>query len=331
MTYTGEYLQRLLNELRNLPKETEWVEFKHNNADPQEMGEQISALANSAALAKKTRGYLVWGIEASTHNILGTDFQPKSKKIGNEELESWLLHLLTPKINFSFYEINTEQGRVILLEIERAFRHPVQFKGVEYVRIGSYTKPLKAFPEKERQLWRIFDTTPFEDLFSIDNIDADAVLRLLDYPAYFDMLKQPLPDNKQGILSRLIEDNMVRKNDAGLYGVTNLGAILIAKKLDDFKDIKRKAVRVIVYENATRIKTIKEQVGIKGYASGFEGLIDFISGLIPRNEVIGKALRKDVPMYPIIAVRELIANALIHQDFFIRGGRPHGRDIFRQN
>ena len=322
MTYTVEYLQQILNELRKLPKETEWVEFKHNNADPDEIGEQISALSNSAALVGKTRAYLVWGIESSTHNILGTNFKPKSKKIGNEELESWLLRLLTPKINFSFYEINTEQGGVILLEIERAFRHPVQFKGVEYVRIGSYTKPLKAFPEKERQLWRIFDTTPFEDLFAIDNIDADAVLRLLDYPAYFDMLKQPLPDNKQGILNRLIEDNMVRKNDAGLYGVTNLGAILIAKKFDDFKDIKRKAVRVIVYENATRIKTIKEQVGIKGYASGFEGLIDFISGLIPRNEVIGKALRKDVPMYPIIAVRELLANALIHQDFFIRGTGP---------
>ena len=322
MTYTVEYLQQILNELRKLPKETEWVEFKHNNADPDEIGEQISALSNSAALVGKTRAYLVWGIESSTHNILGTNFKPKSKKIGNEELESWLLRLLTPKINFSFYEINTEQGGVILLEIERAFRHPVQFKGVEYVRIGSYTKPLKAFPEKERQLWRIFDTTPFEDLFAIDNIDADAVLRLLDYPAYFDMLKQPLPDNKQGILNRLIEDNMVRKNDAGLYGITNLGAILIAKKLDDFKDIKRKAVRVIVYENATRIKTIKEQVSIKGYASGFEGLIDFISGLIPRNEVIGKALRKDVPMYPIIAVRELIANALIHQDFFIRGAGP---------
>ncbi|MBI5306949.1 MAG: ATP-binding protein [Planctomycetes bacterium] len=70
MTYTGEYLQRLLNELRNLPKETEWVEFKHNNADHQEIGEQISAIANSAALAKKTCGYLVWGIEDSTHNIL---------------------------------------------------------------------------------------------------------------------------------------------------------------------------------------------------------------------------------------------------------------------
>jgi len=322
MTYTKEYLQQLLSELRKLSGETEWVEFKHNNADPQEIGEQISALANSAALAGKTRSYLVWGMEATTHNILGTNFQPKNRKIGNEELENWLLRLLTPKINFSFYEINTEQGIVVFLEIERAFRHPVQFKGVEYVRVGSYTKPLKEFPEKERQLWRIFDTTPFEDLCAVDNVDADTVLRLLDYPAYFDLLKQPLPDNKQGIIDRFIEDNMIKKNDAGSYSITNLGAILIAKKLDDFKDLKRKAVRVIVYENATRIKTIKEQVGAKGYASGFEGLIDFISGLIPRNEIVGKALRKDVPMYPVIAVRELIANALIHQDFFIRGTGP---------
>lgn len=322
MTYTMEYLQKLLNELQALPTETEWVEFKHNNDNPHEMGENISAIANSAALIGKTHGYIVWGIEATTHNILETSFSPKAKKIGNEELENWLLRLLSPKINFSFYEVNTNYGIVVLLEIDHAFRHPVQFKGVEYVRVGSYTKPLKEFPEKERQLWRIFDTTPFEDLCAVDNVDADAVLRLLDYPAYFDLLKQSLPDNKQGIINRFIEDNMIKKNDAGSYSITNLGAILIAKKLDDFKILKRKAVRVIVYENATRIKTIKEQVGSKGYASGFEGLIDFVNGLIPRNEIIGKAIRKDVPMYPTIAVRELLANALIHQDFFARGTGP---------
>ncbi len=310
MTYSSEYLQQLLNELRKLPKETEWVEFKHNNEDPKEIGENISALANAAALAGKAHSYLVWGIEAETHTILGTDFRPGTKKIGNEELESWLLKLLSPKINFSFCEINTESGIIILLEIDRAFRHPVQFEGVEYIRIGSYTKSLKSFPEKERQLWRIFDLTPFEDLLAVENVDADKVLQLLDYPAYFDLLKQPLPDNKQGILNRFTEDNVIKKNDAGLYGITNLGAVLIAKKLDDFKDLKRKAVRVIVYENATRIRTIKEHVGIKGYAAGFEGMIDFINGVIPRNEVIGKALRKDVPMYPTISVRELVANAI---------------------
>lgn len=322
MTYTPEYLSGLLNELRALPRETEWVEFKHNNEDPQEIGEYISALANSAALIGKTCAYLVWGIEAGTHKVVGTLFSPVAKKKGGEELESWLLHLLSPKINFSFHELTTEKGKVVILEIDRAFRHPVRFQGAEYIRVGSYKKPLKEFPEKERELWRIFDAKSFEELPAVEKVTPDEVVKLLDYPAYFELIGQPLPDNKQGIIDRLTADCLVAKTDAASYNITNLGAILFAKKLDDFKKLKRKAVRVIVYKDVTRLETVKEQAGGRGYASGFTGLIDFINGLIPRNEVIGKALRREVPMYPVIAVRELVANALIHQDLFAAGTGP---------
>jgi ATP-dependent DNA helicase RecG len=37
-----EYLKALLRELCALPAETEWVEFKENNEDPQQIGEYIS-------------------------------------------------------------------------------------------------------------------------------------------------------------------------------------------------------------------------------------------------------------------------------------------------
>ena len=67
---------------------------------------------------------------------------------------------------------------------------------------------------------------------------------------------------------------------------------------------------------------MREQEGVKGYASGFEGLIGFLDNLLPRNEVIGKALRKEVPMYPELAVRELVANSIVHQDFSLRGTGP---------
>lgn len=50
---------------------------------------------------------------------------------------------------------------VILLEIGAAFRHPVQFKGEEFIRVGSYKKKLKDHPEKERGLWWVFDHLPF--------------------------------------------------------------------------------------------------------------------------------------------------------------------------
>lgn len=53
-----EYLVSLVHELCKLPQETEWVEFKENKADPQDIGEYLSALANSAALeAKLIRSY----------------------------------------------------------------------------------------------------------------------------------------------------------------------------------------------------------------------------------------------------------------------------------
>jgi len=77
-----------------------------------------------------------------------------------------------------------------------------------------------------------------------------------------------------------------------------------------------------VYAGRDRLRTLREQPGQRGYAAGFAGLIDYVNALLPRNEVIGKALREDVPMFPEPAVRELIANALIHQDFTISGTGP---------
>lgn len=68
-----ENLDLLVNELRKLPNETQWVEFKHNNYKPQMIGEDISALANSAALHEKSCAYMIWGVHNETHEIVGTD------------------------------------------------------------------------------------------------------------------------------------------------------------------------------------------------------------------------------------------------------------------
>jgi predicted HTH transcriptional regulator len=115
---------------------------------------------------------------------------------------------------------------------------------------------------------------------------------------------------------------LIAPNPSGGWDITNLGAILFSKSLDAFPRLSRKAVRVIVYEGRGKQSAIREQVGNRGYASGFEGLIDFINVLLPRNEVVGSALRKDVPMYPELAIRELVANSLIHQDFSVTGAGP---------
>lgn len=320
--HTSEYLVGLVHEMCKLPNETEWVEFKHNNGQPKEIGEYLSALSNSAALHGMSSAYIIWGIDDLTHEIVGTTFVPTAEKIGNEELENWLLRLLEPKIDFNFYSFEVDCKPIVLLEIKRAFRHPVRFCGQEYIRVGSYKKKLKDLPEKERKLWRVFDQARFEDEIAAERVSADEVLRLLDYPAYFDLLERSLPANRDGILRALADDGLIRHCEAGGWDITNLGAVLFAKRLDGFRALQRKAMRVIQYRGTGRVETLKEQVEVKGYASGFEGLIGFINGLLPSNEVIEQALRKTVPMFPELAVRELVANALIHQDFFITGAGP---------
>jgi len=317
-----DYLRSLVCELCSSPRETEWVEFKLNDAEPKAIGEYISALANAAMLCGKSMAYLVWGVDDITHDIIGTSFIPASKKVGNEELENWLLRLLTPKIHFRFFSVDVDDKTLVLLEIDRASFHPVRFQGQGFIRVGSYKKKLKDFPEKERELWRQIDQTPFENGIAAERTTSEEVLRLLDYPSYFDLLEQPLPENRDGILEALSADCLISPCEAGGWNITNLGAVLFAKQLGDFRSLHRKAMRVIQYRGVGRVETQREQVGNKGYASGFKGLIDFITGLLPFNEVIEKALRKTTPMFPELAIRELVANALIHQDFLINGAGP---------
>jgi ATP-dependent DNA helicase RecG len=320
--HTADYIISLVRELSRLPQETEWVEFKHNYAEPHDIGEYISALANSAALVGKAFAYVVWGVNDGDHAVVGTQFSPKAAKVGNEELENWLLRALSPKIHFRFFEVQVDGLPMVLLEIERAFRQPVQFQGNEFVRVGSYKKRLKDFPEKERALWRLFDKAPFENSMAVERVCDEDVLKLLDYPAYFDLLKRPLPESRTGILEALADDRLIAPCEAGGWDITNLGAILFAKRLDSFAALKRKSMRVIQYRGNSRIETVKEYVSGKGYACGFEGLIEYINGLLHSNELIRQALRERVPMFPELAVRELVANTLIHQDFFVTGAGP---------
>src|SRR5207249_2679363 len=105
-------------------------------------------------------------------------------------------------------------------------------------------------------------------------------------------------------------EKLIQHQSSG-WTITNLGAILFAKKLDQFERLARKAPRVILYEGKNKLKTKSDRAWAKGYAVGFQGLVEFVHGLLPSNEVIEQSLRRVVKMFPEIAVRELVANALI--------------------
>lgn len=323
MPFDEKLISSIIVEAISHTTELPWIELKSNNSDSQMIGEYVSALSNTATLFNQQHGFMIWGVNDKTHEIEGTTFDHSSAKVGNQSLDLWIATQLEPQVQFYFHEAFIDGKRVVLLDINAAYSTPVKFRGVDYIRIDSNKKALRDFSDTEKELWAILSKKPFESLIALENASEDMVLRLLDYPAYFDMLSLELPNGRAQIIENLMADGMIAKNEAGSYNILNLGAILFAKKLTDFPSLERKAIRVIKYDGTNRMAAArKEQVGGKGYAAGFEGLISYINNLLPENEVMGRALRKIVPMYPELAVRELVANAIIHQNFFIQGTSP---------
>jgi ATP-dependent DNA helicase RecG len=311
-------LCKLLDRLLTLPKESEWLEFKHNHADSKLIGEYISALSNSAVVDRQPEAFIVWGIEDGTAKAIGTAFDPAKTRVGGQALEMWLAQKLRPAPLFKFYAFSYNGLRIVLLSIRPIKDNAVKFDGVAYTRLGSHKTRLDDHPERLKEFWRVAVSERFEEQVAKAKVSAEDVLTLLDFAAYFDLINQPLPD-RQVVIDRMVSEQFVNKQPDHYFDVTNLGAILFAKRLSDFGLLVRKAVRVILYKDRTRIQTLKERTFDRGYAAGFKELISFVNDQLPASEKIGPALRQEQKRFPEIAVRELVANALFHQDLTTHG------------
>lgn len=157
------------------------------------------------------------------------------------------------------------------------------------------------------------------DRLAIASATSDDVISLLDTQAYFDLMRLPYPTQQSGVLDRLTSEGLIRPI-SNRWEITNLAAIMLAKKLDAFSPaLARKAPRVVFYEGKNKLLTKDDKQGNRGYAVGFEALVDFVHSAAPKNRFVEEAVRKEVKMFPKQSLRELIANALIHQDFLMTG------------
>ena len=312
-------IETLIKQLVMLPHEMAWVEFKENNADPQMIGESISALANAAAYHEKNKAYLIWGIRDADHAIIGTSFSFTGCKVGNQPLENWLRTQLSENTDFNCDSAEIDGKTVVMLTVTKAIERTVMFRKTEYIRAGSTTKKLNDVINMKAQLWDRLRSTRFEELPALENLDEQACIQLLDFSMYFSLLNERIPSSQEGIVHYFIEDQMIIRQDDGRYTITNLGAILFARKLASFPSISRKAMRVVQYRGESRLEILRESQFTAGYAVEYENLIKHVEDLLPASEVIEDGIRRTELMLPSIAIRETLANALIHQDFSARG------------
>ncbi len=317
-----EDLEQLVRTLVQHQTETEWFELKHNNDNNEMIARNISALANSATRHGRDKAYIVWGIEDNSRNIIGTSFNPYTAKIGNQDLEIWLVANLSKNCEFSFNTISIDSKNIVVLEISNAKNQPVTFKSEGYIRVGSSTKELKGLPTLQGSLWEKLRKADFESLIANKDLELSTALDKLDYQIYFERKEMPTPHDIEQIAFYLLQDEILKKQDNNLYSITNLGAILFAKKLEDFPDISHKAIRIVQYKGKNKSTILKNISNSRGYTIGFTETIDTLKAMLPSQEKFVGAVRETVTAYPEIVLRELIANALIHQDFSIAGNGP---------
>jgi ATP-dependent DNA helicase RecG len=311
-------LKRLLEE----PAETPWLEFKQNNADPELIGRCVAACANAAILAEKDRAYIVFGVENVTKARAGTSVCLRDLRKGGENLENWLARMVEPHLVLEFLDFEDQGKNFAIIVVAPSYDRPVRFSGVEYIRIGENVKPLKEHPEHERALWLATSRQKFEGAVAASHQSTAQVLEKLDIDALYSLISDPRPKTDIELFRKLVRMEVIREDMEGGYDITNLGAVLLAKNLASFPSIATKSVRVIKYVGKDKRKSEREIEGQKGYASGFTGLLNYVWSALPFDERYVEGVRKLVPIYPQTALREFIANALIHQDFTLSGAGP---------
>lgn len=306
-------MQLLHRSLNPIPQELNEIDWKSGLSDKSErLAQHISAFANHPL-----GGYLAFGIgnDGSSKPLSKNEMDDVVQKLGNIARNN-----LAQPIGIEHAVADFNNAPVLFVRIPEHQDKPVHLRGGDiyksYKRSAGQTVRLSR--QEVKQLIALSSGIDFESQTALSNVNNDKVLNLLDYDSYFRLQEKRLPDTKQGILETLAGEDLIIKGNQS-WDVLNLGAILFSKDLNSFKELRRKAVRVIVYQETSRINALKEQEGGKGYASGFEGLVNYIMDQLPSNEVIENALRKKVKVYPEVAIREFVANALIHQDFAVTG------------
>ena len=313
-------LPALLETLRALPRETDWLEFKVSNFDPDSTGQYISGLANSAMLDGQKHAYMVWGIEDISHKIVGTTVRLAEQKKGSEDFLLFLAKYLRPKIIVHHKAFNVEGKHVEMLVIEPAYIQPVSFQGREYVRVSSSLKPLPDFPEKLKVLWSIASSYSFEDSVLSYHMTADEILETFSVVKFLEILSVE-NRRKANIFDNLIARKLIKDNKQGGFEISLLLAMCCAKNLDDFPQLRHRGPRVVVYNDKTKMKSDDDTPGSRGYIIGFEALLAHIMSRIPSEEKLHHGKRVRVYEIPRDAVREFLANAIVHQDFG-QPGRP---------
>jgi predicted HTH transcriptional regulator len=261
-------------------------------------------------------GFLVFGVndDASLFSVTKEQSDEIIGKLGNIAR-----HNLIPPVLLEHATLDFDGNALLFIHIPENAERPVYMRNGtiydSYRRSAGQT--VKMSRQEVKQLIAESQGLPFHEQTALTGATADEVLNLLDYVCYFRLSSRTLPETKTAILEALADEKFVAKQGEN-WNITNLGALLFAYDLTKFRELEFKTLRIVLYKGKNRLDAHPELDFKEGYACGFEHFIQFIMERTSV-EIIEKALRETRESYPERAVREILANSLIHQDLWQNG------------
>lgn len=311
MDWKDNAIKALKDSLFPIPTELNKLDWKSGlSTKTERLAQHISAFANNEG-----GGVLVFGVhdDGSCFNLTQEEIKKTVQTLGNIANNN-----LAYPIAIEHSVIDFKGHTLLLVYIPGQNDKPVYLRGKDifasYIRSAGQT--IKMSRNQVKAMIANSQGLTFEKQIAISGISKEDVLRLLNYKEFYSLLEKDLPSSVDSIIQKLSEYEFCHNNE-GKWSITNLGAILLARDFKSFPTINGREVIVRKYRGKNNRSQEFEQHGAYGYAVGFRGLIDFIMKNTSKEDIDVK--RTDEPQYPMIAIRELVANALVHQDFGITG------------
>ena len=313
MSWKEKAIQALHESLHPIPTEHNNLDWKSDlSPDKEKLAQHLSAFANNDG-----GGFLVFGVNNDGQFISIT--KEKAEEIVNK-LSNIVTNRLQPPFQIEHSFIEYEGHPLLFIHIPEQRNKPVHMRGVNpfdaYWRSGGTTRPM---PEDiVRRMMAQTEGYSFEQQFAKRDIPAEEVLRLLSYETLFSLKHKNVPQSTDSVLRYLESCHICCPGGlTGTWNITNMGALLFAHDLRDFPALRHRYVILRRYNGTNNRNLLLEHIETRGYAVGFEDIVEFTMRNTATETI--SVLREATPTYPRVAIRELIANALVHQDFIVSG------------
>ena len=305
-------LRQLLDQLIELPSETEWVEFKEasDGFDFKKLGKYFSALSNEANLKGKQHGWLIFGIKDKPRKIVGTKY--RMNPVDLNSLKHEVAKHTANKITFEdIYELTTPQGRVVMFQIPPAIISvPTSWQGHYYGRDGESLGALNLHElewirsQGIQEDWsaKICDNATFDDL------DPSALLFARN------QFKQKSPD-----LSDEIDDwddpTFLNKAKVTISGEITNAAVLLLGKPEVASYLSPSIAQITwILKDQDNIEQDYAHFGLP-FILTVDQLFEKIRNLTIRELPSGTLFPKEIKQYDPWVIRETLHNCIAHQDY----------------